>query len=70
MRDHHDRQVASDLRKAADNSSLGLIVQRTRRLVEDQDVRALVERSGDPKSLPLPAGEPHSTLADSDGVAA
>ena len=46
---------------------LGHVVERRRRLVEDEHAGPPVERAGEPDALPLATGEPHAALAD-DGV--
>ena len=46
-----------------------LVVERTRRLVEDQDARVREQRAGDRHALALPARKARALLAD-DGVVA
>ena len=48
---------------------LGLVVERARRLVEQQDRRILEDRPGDRHALALPARQAHAAVADDRVVA-
>lgn len=61
---HHQRGAArAEGVESGLDLRLGDVVQRTRRLVEDQQPGVLQEDPGDGDALPLPAGERHAALA-------
>ena len=49
---------------ASRHFALGLVVERRRRLVEEQHRRIVIQRARDRDALALPAGQPHAVLAD------
>ena len=69
MRDHHDGLGTAEVVDRVHHRPLGQVVERARRLVEDQHVGIVVERAGDADALALPAREPDPALADLGGVA-
>ena len=55
MRNDEHGAAMRDLRHILLDDPLALVVERTRRLVEDEDARIGDERAGDRNPLPLPA---------------
>src|SRR5690606_4809975 len=64
MSDDNDRPITLQRCKGAHHLGLRLIVQCRGCLVHDENVGIVVERAGQPYSLPLAARKAHPTLAD------
>ena len=64
VRDHDDETLARDLLHQIHYLHAGLGVQRARRLVREQYLRIVHERTGDRHALALPARELVGTLVD------
>ena len=64
MGHRHGRHLALKLLEGVDDVLLGLGVERARRLVEEEEERAGVERSSDSEPLPLPPAQADAPLAD------
>ena len=67
--DHEGRSPLHQLVQSGLNHGLGLGVEGTGGLVENQDAGLCQQRASDRETLPLAAGELYATLAD-DGVVA
>jgi hypothetical protein len=65
--DDHDRDLALELRDRAGDRVGGMLIERARRLVEEQQARFAVERSSDRQPLALTARQPRAALADGGG---
>ena len=63
MSDDEDRAPLTDLRHVLLNDGLGLIVQRARRFIEDQDARIRDQRPGNRDPLALPTRERAAVLS-------
>ena len=69
MRDDEHRSAVGDLRHVLLDDALALVVERARRLVENQDARIGDQGAGDGDALALPAGQAAAALADDRVVA-
>src|SRR5580693_7723933 len=63
------RSAAGDLGHVLLNNALALVVERARRLVEDEDARVGNQRTGDGDALPLAAGQAAAALSHDRVVA-
>ena len=64
VRDHERRAPLHQLLERRLHIGLGFRVQVRRRLIEDEDARALQDRAGNRDPLALAAGEPVPALSD------
>ena len=69
MRNQDDGDIVAEVVHRFHHSLFGEIIQRAGGFIEDQHLRVVVERSGNPYALALPAREAHPALADSSSVA-
>ena len=64
MGDHHQGDRIAEANYAVEYLFLRLAVQSACRLIEDQDWRSLIEGTGNPDPLPLPARQAGPALPD------
>jgi hypothetical protein len=69
VRDHDRRGTFGDCGEIGLDRLLGGAVEGRRRLVEDEDARALEDRAGNRQTLLFAAGQLEAALADQGGVA-
>ena len=69
VRDDQYRSPLADSLHVVLDDALGLVVERARRLVENQDARVADQRPGDGDALALVAGESRTVFADERVVA-
>jgi hypothetical protein len=67
--DNQHGQFSSKLAKRVHHGGLGLVVQSTCRLIEDQHGGLFVKGSRDPDALALAAAQPHSPFANARIIA-
>ena len=63
MRDHDDGLPVAEIVHSVHDGPLGEVVERARRLVEDERAGVAIESAGDADALALPARKPHPPLA-------
>src|SRR6266498_4962168 len=69
MCDDEHRSAARDLRHTLLNNSLALVIERARRLIENENARVGNQRAGDGKALPLAPGQAAAPLTNNRVIA-
>ena len=64
VRDNQHGAVAADSIHVRHDGAFRLIIQRARRLIQNQNARIRHQRAGDGDALPLPAGKPRALFTD------